>query len=419
MTNTAARRGTHNGDGVIAALAGPLAWGTADRSSTLVEAAAIRACLLAQIGLAVTVIGLATGHDDVTDGRSAVAAAATSCTVAVGVTVLQTWLLATGRTVVLPTKVFVVIRLAALITFAVGWSVLAPGAETLLIWPLGAYIGIETAITEMIIEHPHPVHVGLANVLLSPVHLGLIAGLVGAAVVGRGTAVRVAVEAAVAVETLVVSGLATRWAIARLWFTESERTERVRAEERASERRRRAHWIHDEVCADLRSVKLRLASGPMSAGEIDAELDELDHRLRLRQLDEIIASGDVTAAELIQPYLRRAQSAGIRLVDVPRYETASVRLSTDAAESVRRVVAGLVNNALAAGAHTLSIRLAHDQATLAVTVEDDAGGFELSEVPAGRGLSALADHIGPHNIEVQRSDAGAIVTARIPRGGIA
>ncbi len=38
MTNTAARRGTHNGDSVIASLAGPLAWGTADRSSTLVEA---------------------------------------------------------------------------------------------------------------------------------------------------------------------------------------------------------------------------------------------------------------------------------------------------------------------------------------------------------------------------------------------
>jgi signal transduction histidine kinase len=161
-------------------------------------------------------------------------------------------------------------------------------------------------------------------------------------------------------------------------------------------------------------VKLQLASGPMTAAQIDAELDELDHRLRLRQLDEIIAGGEVTAAELIQPYLRRAQSAGVSLVDVPRYEEASIKVPAQQAETLRRAVAGLVNNALAAGTRTLAIRLSHGTDRITVTVEDDAGGFDLSTVPAGRGLSALADEVGPHNIHVSRSDAGAVVQIHIP-----
>lgn len=417
MTNTRAARRTHSGDGVIAALAGPLAWETSDRSPTLIETMAIRAAMAAQGGLAITVVGLAV-RDAVPSLASSIVAAV-ACTGALAVTTTQTWFLATGRSLVLPTKVFVGVRLAALVAFAVGWSALAPGALALLIWPLGIYIGSETTITEMLIEHPHPVRLGIVDVLLSPVHTGLIAGLVGAALVGRGSAVEIAIEAAVAIETLIVSGVATRTAVTRLWSAEQQRTEHVRAEERASERHRRAHWIHDEVCADLRSVKLRLASGPMTADEIDDELDELDHRLRLRQLDEIIAGGEVTAAELIQPYLRRAQSAGVALTDVPRYEAASIKVPADTAETLRRAVAGLVSNALAAGTRTLAIRLHHSTDGITVAVEDDAGGFDLGSVPAGRGLSMLADEVGPGNLEVERTCTGAVVTIHIPWKAVA
>ncbi len=409
MNNTAAARRANGGDAVVAALAGPLAWDTSDRSSALIESATIRAAVAAQCGLMITVVGLAIHHDGTSSSTSIVIAAAACCAGALGVVGAQTWYLAIDRSLTVPTMVFVSLRLAALVAFAIGWTVLAPGPLTVLIWPLGVYIGTETAITEMIIEHPHPVQVGLVDVLTSPVHTGLIAGLIGAALIGRGNAVEIAIEAAVAIETLIVSGVASRAAISRLSFSEQEITERIRTEERASERHRRAHWIHDEVCADLRSVKLRLAAGPMTADEIDAELDELDHRLRLRQLDEIIAGGEVTAAELIQPYLRRAQSAGVSLVDVPRYEEASIKVPAQQAETLRRAVAGLVNNALAAGARTLAIRLSHGTDSISVTVEDDAGGFDLGSVPAGRGLSALADDVGPHNIHVTRGAAGAVV----------
>jgi signal transduction histidine kinase len=414
MDNIPATRRTNGGDAVVAALAGPLAWDTSDRSPTLVESATVRAAIAAQAGLLITIAGLAVHHDGATSASSVAVAAAACCAGAIGVTGAQTWCLATHRAVALPTMVFVSVRLAGLVAFAIGWTVLAPGPLTVLIWPLGVYIGTETAITEMIIEHPHPVQAGIIEVLTSPVHTGLLAGFVGAAVIGRGSAVEIAIEAVVAIETLIVSGVATRAAINRLSYAEQERTDRVRAEERSIERHRRAHWIHDEVCADLRSVKLQLASGPMTAAQIDAELDELDHRLRLRQLDEIIAGGDVTAAELIQPYLRRAQSAGVALVDVPRYEEASVKMPARQAEILRRAVAGLVNNALAAGTTTLAIRLSHGTGDIAVTVEDDAGGFDLSAVPAGRGLSALADEVGSDNVRVTRSPTGAIVEVRIP-----
>ncbi|MFN6118765.1 MAG: hypothetical protein ACK5CE_03875, partial [Actinomycetes bacterium] len=134
---------------MIAALAGPLAWETSDRSPTLIETMAIRAAMAAQGGLAITVVGLAV-RDAVPSLASSIVAAV-ACTGALAVTTTQTWFLATGRSLVLPTKVFVGVRLAALVAFAVGWSALAPGALALLIWPLGVYIGSETTITEMLI----------------------------------------------------------------------------------------------------------------------------------------------------------------------------------------------------------------------------------------------------------------------------
>ncbi len=50
-----------------------------------------------------------------------------------------------------------------------------------------------------------------------------------------------------------------------------------------------AHWLHDELTSSLRLIRLGLRSGTLTPEQVGGELDLLDHRLRMLQLDEMIA----------------------------------------------------------------------------------------------------------------------------------
>lgn len=247
----------------------------------------------------------------------------------------------------------------------------------------------------------------------SAIHLGVVVGLVVAASVAGDDAWKVALRLYVLLWLTVGVILAVVVAVQR----GDEMVERHRLADqqavRERERRDRAHWIHDDMCAELRLVRVRLDSHVLDVDEVAAALGELDHRLRLRQLDEQMASGPVRLAELVQPFARMLQDRGIVLTDVPSYDNANVVLDRDTASLVRRAVSLTTSNSLQAGARRVGIRASVTDDGVVVEVEDDAGGFRLEQIPAGRGLDRLRQEV--RSLEVHRTGAGAIVAVHIER----
>src|SRR5690606_38528077 len=92
----------------------------------------------------------------------------------------------------------------------------------------------------------------------------------------------------------------------------------------ARERSHRAHWLHDDVLSEVRLASLRITNGSASPEQVQRELLDLDHRLRLRQLDEMIRDGTPPVYEVLQPHLRRLQSLGVELGSVPTHEVTGI-----------------------------------------------------------------------------------------------
>ncbi|MEQ9162545.1 MAG: hypothetical protein RLN74_07555, partial [Ilumatobacter fluminis] len=155
-----------------------------------------------------------------------------------------------------------------------------------------------------------------------------------------------------------------------------------------------------------------------SVGDLDAaraELEELDHRLRLRQLDEVMRGGEPHLYEILQPHLRRIQSLGIQLYRVPPLELTNRRTDSESAQLFHRAVSVLTSNAINADATRLAIDLFEvDGGQISLTVTDDAGGFDLDAVPAGRGLSNLVADLGPDRVRRRDTQNGSAVTVTLP-----
>jgi signal transduction histidine kinase len=197
--------------------------------------------------------------------------------------------------------------------------------------------------------------------------------------------------------------------------------ERMAAEERSvietsarlNEHRERAHWIHDDVCSELRFVRIQVEQDALDGSAVSAALDELDHRLRLRQLDELLETGVVRVADVVQPFVRTMQDRGIRISDVPRFDEANMLLKEKPAKLLRRSLSVLVSNGLQAGAGEMGIRCLVQPPHLVVEVEDDAGGFDLDSTPQGRGLDSLRSELGGGGLWVTRTARGSVVSARL------
>jgi signal transduction histidine kinase len=196
---------------------------------------------------------------------------------------------------------------------------------------------------------------------------------------------------------------------------EEARAELIRVETARNEHRRSAHWLHDDVCAQLRLVTLRLHRGALRTDEVVGMLDELDFALRLRQLDELLQSGTARLAEVLQPFVRNAQNHGVTVERVPTYETASAVVDRDAGQMLRHAASVLTSNALNAGATRLSFDVSVDSEQVHLAVVDDAGGFDHDDLTAGRGLWSLLHELGPGNLTIDRVDGGSRVAAHVDR----
>jgi hypothetical protein len=169
-----------------------------------------------------------------------------------------------------------------------------------------------------------------------------------------------------------------------------------------------AHWLHDDVCSELRLLRLQLETQQLAPADVAEQLDELDHRLRVRQLDELLQSGRVRLAEVIQPFVRRAQAHGLRMREVPRFEQASLEMNEHTGRMVQRAAAVLMTNSIQAGATEIGIHATLDREAgrFELRFDDDAGGFDHLAIPPGRGLDSLLHDLDPGALEIRRTDTG-------------
>lgn len=310
------------------------------------------------------------------------------------------------------------LRVLALVVFSTIWIGTVPPLLSPLIWLFGVFGGVEAALTASLIGHDPRFGQLFGHFLLSPIHLGVVCGGLAMSLLGGDWAVdRMVITALGSLEVAAASSIVTFEMFRRLLSQEGEDRAAIQRSVRAAESQRRAHWIHDDVCADIRELRVKMAAMHLDHEQVSQELDQLDDRLRERQLDEMVDGGAIAAAEILQSSVRRAQSAGVVIARVPRFEEASILLEAEAARLLRRCTSGFVANALNAGATVLGFELAHTETEVVVTVSDNAGGFDLRSAPAGRGLASLVGELGPGRLISERVDGGTAMTAHIRLGG--
>ena len=294
----------------------------------------------------------------------------------------------------------------------------APGWAALLSWPIGAALGADASLTAYAIGwRPSPWQLW-RPVISSPLHFGIVGGLVGTALARTDVQLADSVlPVYVTAHVWVAVACLTAHGISLMLDTEQARAEAIRFDAVRDEHRRSAHWLHDDICAQLRLVTLTLHRGATESTDVVAMLDELDVSLRMRQLDELLQSGSVRLAEVLQPFVRKAQNHGVTVEHVPSYGVASAVVDRETGQTVRRAASVLTSNALNAGATRLSFEMSADDETIGFAVVDDAGGFEPSAIAAGRGLWSLQHDLGPTSVTIERVGCGSRVSVAIPRRG--
>lgn len=305
------------------------------------------------------------------------------------------------------------LRALAVVGAAMAWVVATARASVLAGWPFGLAAGCEATLSAWAIGLEVRPFQWWRRFLLSGPHLGsVLALLIVLFAAGPATTWRVEVALYATLHLVAFIAALTMWLLERLRGRWARDVVRHDEEVAAAEAKRRAHWLHDEVCTRLGFVQRQVEQG-LPAEQVAGELRLLDHALRERQLEELLVVGSVELAEVVQPYLRMAQQQGVRLVEVPRYEETARSVPAATGRLAKRVLANLVGNAVKAGANELALRLRSDgdAGTITLEVEDDAGGFDLADVQPGRGLDRLRNELGPSNLSVVRTDRGACVSA--------
>lgn len=282
--------------------------------------------------------------------------------------------------------------------------------------PLGFVGGTDALLTMWALGLTPKPAVWVKRLVFSGVHFGALGALIGTVVFDPdGPSTRTALGFYAAMWTGIAVAATTVLASGRVMAVGDAQRRQDEADLRERERELRVHWLHDDVLSEVKLATLRIES----AGDVDAatrELHELDHRLRVRQLEELLRGGRPHLYEIIQPHLRRVQSLGVRLDRVPTLDRTSLRVDETTGNLVHRVLANLTSNALNAGATRLSLTIDEgaDPPSLDVSVTDDAGGFSLTDVEPGRGLALLMRDLGPDAVRRADVPAGSIVTVRIP-----
>ncbi len=304
------------------------------------------------------------------------------------------------------------IRIVGTVLLVGLWSGVHRGIDVFLGWPLGVTAGADAFLTLRALGFTMTPVAFWRTFLTSEVHLGALAALLGLAVT-RIVDPLEAFQLLVAAHVALAAAVGTFALLSRADQAERAGNEAAAAQTTRMMRRRLAHWLHDDVCAAIGVLRMRIQAGSIDAAGIPRALEELDHDLRLRQLDEVMEAGSVQLAEILQPFVRKAQALGIDIVETPSFDTARYTLSGDAAWRFRRVISVAVSNAINAGTPWLAIRAMQDRAgSLMLEVEDGAGGFATDQLPLGRGLHMLFEEMAGQ-VTLESTQAGTLVRARV------
>ena len=303
-------------------------------------------------------------------------------------------------------------RMLLVVVLIVSIYAVVPRWLSLVSWPMGVAIGADVVLTSWVIGWDLSPIRWWDAFLRSPIHLGVVGGLLGAAAYqGWGSALKTAMPIYVSLQVWVVIAAATAWSLSNAQHRETREHEAVALATSGAVHRRSAHWLHDDICAQLRLVSLRVQAGGAEMSEVEAMLDDLDYQLRLRQLDELFESGSVRIGEILQPYVRRAQNHGVAIDHVPSFEEASLIVSTLVGRTFARVFAIFTSNALNAGAHHISYEVQGSSGSITIAVIDDAGGFPSAALPIGRGLWSLQQELGDGGLTITPTADGSRVEA--------
>jgi signal transduction histidine kinase len=402
----------------VALLTGAAGWRDRDSSYTGAELAAM-AVLLACVAAVVTVLlvsaGLPAGSAAVVGAARWGVAVVGGLTLVLAVAPSFAWPMGWRPRRAGPTLGFAVVRVSAVMLVVGCWTALLGPVAPAPIWVLGSVVGCEYTLTAWVLEARTSGRSWWWNFQRSTVHLGIWVVSIAVAIANAdriGDLLRIPLS----FQVIALAAAVTCYGLERLRVALDQRTSAIAHASAADAHERLAHWLHDDLTTSLRSMHLRLRTARIDTEGVAAELERLDHRLRLRQLDEMLATGTVQLAQILQPYVRLAQAHGVDVVDVPRFDEASTTLDGPAGRMVQRALGVLVPNAISAGATELAIKVATDDpAQLSIEVVDDAGGFDLAKAPAGRGLDGLRTELGDRNLTCVATGRGSRLGVRIER----
>jgi len=305
---------------------------------------------------------------------------------------------------------------SALMTLLV-LSLLASGRRWDLLWSsaFAVAMGIDIAVTCTELGWRAQPWAWYRGFLRSGFHLGAVTAALGFALVSNSGALGIISPIFLTMHIWIGLSFATVWSVNYQYLRDVQDRDEALAQVVESERRARAHWLHDNVCADLRLVSMRIETAHVDRAQTLAMLQQFDHQIRLRQLDELLAAGNVTVAELLQPYIRRCQANNAEVTSVPSFEEASRVLETATAELLARAASNLTSNALNAGARAVGIATETRNGFVTLRVDDNGPGLPAEPFIPGRGLWSLRTDLPPGSISVGSSPmGGAHVTVSVP-----
>jgi signal transduction histidine kinase len=316
----------------------------------------------------------------------------------------------------IPLAVSLLLRTVGVLLLVGMSTPLMEGWPILLWWPASVFLGTDVSLTMRALGRATEGMAPLWRVLLSPTHVVALAVVGIAALLNDSGAIGSIARVVVVTEAFVFAGYVIVYPCLHLMARYERELQAYRQAALEVEHVDRANWIHDDVLGELRLARVRLERGETSADSLRAELDGIEQRLRLKQVDEVLRTGSASVAEILQPFLRMARSHAVDLDRVPSYEAGALRVDETTGRLLKRAFAVPLTNAVLAGARSLAVDVRHEGDALVVEVHDDAGGFEPAAEHQGRGLDSLRAELGAESVDVVSDDGRTTVRCRVALG---
>lgn len=301
------------------------------------------------------------------------------------------------------------LRSIAIFTVATAMLLLLPSWNLLGVVPLGAVIGAELTIRRGGRIHPKPPKARRTERAL---RVGYVSAIL--LLPALGIAITGAVRGGALVVIAGVTAAAVHGGLCYLGHKMAQEAVGYLVGVRRTHLQQRAQWVHDQLLSEVSFMIMELESRPQIDEWALGRLRDLDHRLRVEQIGDLIESGPTRIASLIQLHIRRSVHLGVTVSPIPQFDQVDVMVDTDTGRLINRVLSTLFSNAMNAGAQEIGLDVRVEPAGVEIRVSDDAGGFDLHTVPAGRGLEDLISILGRTGVSREPVPGGSLMKVVVP-----